>query len=89
MLTGPRLISTVDSKHASDTAQVVLEKVGKFDSKAFAQTAHGLTITPQQEPNILMEVTWDKNGDIDRQSFLGEVVNGKQKIVEVLPKLGM
>ena len=65
------------------------EKVGKFDSKAFAQTAHGLTITPQQEPNILMEVTWDKNGDIDRQSFLGEVVNGKQKIVEVLPKLGM
>jgi branched-chain amino acid transport system substrate-binding protein len=67
----------------------VTEKVGKFDSKAFAQTAHGLTITPQQEPNILMEVTWDKNGDIDRQSFLGEVVNGKQKIVEVLPKLGM
>jgi len=67
----------------------VTEKMGKFDSKGFAQTAHGLTITPQQEPNILMEVTWDKNGDIDRQSFLGEVVNGKQKIVEVLPKLGM
>src|SRR6266702_7515579 len=67
----------------------VTEKVGKFDSKAFAETAHGLTITPQQEPNILMEATWDKNGDIDRASFLGEVVNGKQKIVEVLPKLGM
>ena len=66
----------------------VTEKIGKFDSKAFAQTAHGLTITPQQEPNILMDVTWDKNGDIDRQSFLGEVVNGKQKIVEILPKLG-
>jgi len=67
----------------------VTEKIGKFDSKAFAETAHGLTITPQQEPNILMEATWDKNGDIDRASFLGEVVNGKQKIVEVLPKLGM
>ena len=67
----------------------VTEKLGKFDSKGFAQTAHGLTITPQQEPGILMEATWDKNGDIDRQSFLGEVVNGKQKIVEVLPKLGM
>ena len=67
----------------------VTEKVGKFDSKAFAEKAHGITITPQQEPNILMDVTWDKNGDIDRQSFLGEVVNGKQKIVEVLPKLGM
>jgi branched-chain amino acid transport system substrate-binding protein len=66
----------------------VTEKMGKFDSKGFAQTAHGLTITPMQEPNILMEATWDKNGDIDRESFLGEVVNGKQKIVETLPKLG-
>jgi branched-chain amino acid transport system substrate-binding protein len=66
----------------------VTEKMGKFDSKGFAQTAHGLTITPKQEPDILMEATWDKNGDIDRESFLGEVVNGKQKIVETLPKLG-
>jgi branched-chain amino acid transport system substrate-binding protein len=67
----------------------VTEKMGKFDSKGFAEAAHGLTITPQQEPGILMEATWDKNGDIDRASFLGEVVDGKQKIVEILPKLGM
>ena len=66
----------------------VTEKMGKFDSKGFAATAHGLTITPKQEPQILMEATWDKNGDIDRESFLGEVVNGKQKIVATLPKLG-
>jgi branched-chain amino acid transport system substrate-binding protein len=66
----------------------VTEKIGKFDRKLFAQTLHGLTITPQQEPGILMEATWDKNGDIDRASFLGEVVNGQQKIVETLPKLG-
>ena len=66
----------------------VTEKVGKFDSKAFAAAAHGITISPNQEPNILMEATWDKNGDIDRESFLGEVVNGQQKIVEILPKLG-
>lgn len=63
------------------------EKLGKFDSKALADVLHGLTIKPEQEPNILMEVTFDKNGDIDRQSFLGEVVDGKQKIVEILPKL--
>jgi branched-chain amino acid transport system substrate-binding protein len=66
----------------------VTEKIGKFDSKAFAQAAHGITITPKDEPGILMEATWDKNGDIDRVSFLGEVVNGQQKIVETLPKLG-
>ncbi|HYB57175.1 MAG TPA: ABC transporter substrate-binding protein [Alphaproteobacteria bacterium] len=65
----------------------VTEKMGKFDSKAFAQTLHGLTITPAEEPGILMEATWDKNGDIDRESFLGQVVDGKQKIVEILPKL--
>jgi branched-chain amino acid transport system substrate-binding protein len=66
----------------------VTEKMGKFDSKLFAQTLHGLTISPQQEPGVLMEVTFDNNGDIDRESFLGEVVGGKQKIVEILPKLG-
>ena len=66
----------------------VTEKIGKFDSKLFAQTLHGMTITPQDEPGVLMEATFDNNGDIDRQSFLGEVVNGKQKIVEILPKLG-
>ena len=65
----------------------VTEKLGKVDSKAFAAALHGLTITPAQEPGVLMEATWDKNGDIDRASFLGEVVNGTQKIVEVLPKL--
>jgi branched-chain amino acid transport system substrate-binding protein len=66
----------------------VTEKIGKFDSTAFAQAAAGITITPKDEPGILMEATWDKNGDIDRISFLGEVVDGKQKIVETLPKLG-
>jgi branched-chain amino acid transport system substrate-binding protein len=66
----------------------VTEKLGKFDSKAFAATVHGLTVTPAQEPGILLEASWDANGDIDRESFLGEVVDGKQKIVETLPKLG-
>jgi branched-chain amino acid transport system substrate-binding protein len=65
----------------------VTEKMGKFDSKGFINVAHGVTISPKDEPNILMEATWDKNGDIDRESFLGEVVGGKQKIVKVLPKL--
>ena len=64
------------------------EKIGKFDRKLLAKTMHGLTITPQMEPGILMEASWDANGDIDRLSFLAEVVDGKQKIVQTLPKLG-
>jgi len=64
------------------------EKIGKFDRRLLAKTLHGLTIKPEQEPGILMEATWDANGDIDRISFLAEVVDGKQKIVQTLPKLG-
>ena len=68
--------------------KAVTEKMGKVDQENFAKTLHGMTITPEQEPGILMEVTYDDKGDIDRQSFIVEVVNGKQMVKEVLPKLG-
>lgn len=64
------------------------QKIGKFDRKLLAKTMHGLTIKPAEEPGILMEATWDDKGDIDRISFLAEVVGGKQRIVQILPKLG-
>jgi branched-chain amino acid transport system substrate-binding protein len=63
------------------------DKMGKVDSKAFADTLHGLTIKAADEPGILMDVTFDENGDIDRQGFLVEVVDGKQVVKQVLPKL--
>ena len=46
-----------------------------------------MTIKAADEPGILMDVTFDQNGDIDRQSFLVEVVEGKQVVKQVLPKL--
>ena len=67
---------------------VTEKKIGKLDRKALAKAMHGLTITPQEEPGILMETSWDNVGEIDRISFLAEVVNGKQNISKVLPKLG-
>ena len=73
---------------AAYTVKHVAQKIGKFDRAAFARTLHGLTISPKDEPGILMEVSWDDKGDVDRESFLVEVVGGKQKIREVLPKLG-
>jgi branched-chain amino acid transport system substrate-binding protein len=63
------------------------EKMGKLDPKGLPAALHGLTITTAMEPNILMDVTIDENGDIDRESFLGKVIEGKQVINEVLPKL--
>jgi branched-chain amino acid transport system substrate-binding protein len=63
------------------------EKAGKLDSKAIAAALHGLTITPDKVPGILMEASWDENGEIDRISFLAEVKDGKQVITQTLPKL--
>ena len=63
------------------------EKAGKLDPKAIAAALHGLTITPDKVPGILIEATWDATGEIDRISFLAEVKNGKQVITQVLPKL--
>jgi len=67
---------------------VTEKKLGKLDRKALAKTLHGLTITPKEEPGILIETSWDNVGEVDRISFLAEVVNGQQKIVKILPKLG-
>lgn len=67
---------------------VTEKKVGKLDRKAVANTLHGLTITPKDEPGILIETSWDNVGEIDRVSFLAEVVKGQQQISKVLPKLG-
>jgi len=67
---------------------VTEKKLGKFDRKALAGTLHGLTITPREEPGILIETAWDNVGEIDRISFLAQVVNGQQQIVKILPKLG-
>jgi branched-chain amino acid transport system substrate-binding protein len=67
---------------------VTERKLNKFDRKALAKTMHGLTITTKDEPNILIETSWDNVGEIDRISFLAEVVKGQQQISKILPKLG-
>jgi branched-chain amino acid transport system substrate-binding protein len=63
------------------------EKAGKLDAAAIAAALHGLTITPDKVPGILIEATWDATGEIDRISFLAEVKEGKQVITQTLPKL--
>lgn len=73
---------------AIQIVKAVTEKMGRVDRKVFADTLHGLTIKAADQPNILMDVTYDAHGDIDRQGFLVEVVDGKQVVKQVLPKLG-
>ena len=40
------------------------------------------------QPGILMDVEFDDKGDLDRDSFLTEVKNGKQEVTATLPPLG-
>lgn len=64
------------------------ERMGKFDRENFAKVLRGKTITVKDEPGVLMDIRFDDTGDVDRASFLVEVVDGKQKVVDVLPPLG-
>jgi len=64
-----------------------IEKAGKLDRKAVAQALHGLTISAAKNPGVLMDVSVDANGDLDRESYIVEVKDGKQVVKEVLPAL--
>jgi len=68
--------------------KAITEKVGKVDPKAFANAMHGAKLTVKEYPGILMDVSFDNNGDLDRESFMTKVVNGKQEVVATLPPLG-
>jgi branched-chain amino acid transport system substrate-binding protein len=72
---------------AIQMVKAATEKMGKIDPKGIADALHGLTIKAADDPGILMDVTFDENGDIDREGFLVEVVDGKQVVKQVLPKL--
>ena len=65
--------------------KAITEKIGKFDGKAFAAALHGATIKVKDYPGVLLDVHFDENGDLDRESFLVKVVNGKQVVIATLP----
>jgi branched-chain amino acid transport system substrate-binding protein len=68
--------------------KAAIEKAGKVDRALVVKTLHGLKLKAADHPGILMDVSVDANGDLDRESFLVEAKNGKQEVKEVLPPLG-
>jgi branched-chain amino acid transport system substrate-binding protein len=64
-----------------------IEKVGKLDRVAVAKAMHGLSVSAAKVPGVIMDVSVDANGDLDRESYIVEVKNGKQEVKEVLPAL--
>jgi len=65
--------------------KAVTEKIGKFDQKAFAKAMHGMKLSAKDYPGVLLDVSFDDNGDLDRESFMTSVVNGKQQVTATLP----
>ncbi len=65
--------------------KALTEKNGKVDSKLLAKSLHGAKISAKDNPGVLLDVTFDDNGDLDRESFLVKVVNGKQVVTDTLP----
>lgn len=63
------------------------EKQKKIDRKGLADTLRGATIKASEEPGILMDTVIEQNGDLDRESFLAEVIDGKQVINTTLPRI--
>jgi branched-chain amino acid transport system substrate-binding protein len=65
--------------------KAVTEKIGKFDPKAFAAAMHGINLSAKDHPGILLDVSFDANGDLDRESYMTRVVGGKQVVSDILP----
>lgn len=63
------------------------EKLGKFDSKALAQALKGAKFAVKDAPGLLMDVSFDDKGDLDRESYMVEVKGGKQVVAATLPPL--
>ena len=67
--------------------KAAIEKVGKLDKVAVAKALHGLSVSAAKVPGVIMDVSVDNNGDLDRESFMVQVKDGKQVVKEVLPAL--
>jgi len=69
--------------------KAAIEKAGKVDRKAAAEALRNSCFSAKQHPGILMDVCFDDKGDLDRESFMVEVKNGRPEVVATLPPAGL
>ncbi len=67
--------------------KAAVEKAKSTDGKAVAAALKNSCFSAKQFPGVLMDVCFDDKGDIDRESFLVEVKEGKQIVTATLPPL--
>lgn len=67
--------------------KAVIEEIGVFDQQKFRDYLHNRTLCVKDHPKILMDIHFDEKGDIDRESFIGEIKEQKQVITGTLDPL--
>ena len=67
--------------------KAAIEKAKSTDGKAIAAAMKNSCFKVKDNPGILLDVCFDDKGDIDRESFLVEVKDGKQVVTATLPML--
>ncbi len=67
--------------------KAAIEKAKSTDGKAIAAAMKNACFNVKDHPGILLDVCFDDKGDIDRESFLVEVKDGKQVVTSTLPML--
>lgn len=70
---------------ATWTTKYVTDMIGKADGEAFAAKMHGLCLKAADNPNILLDTCWDKDGELSRPSFMVQVKDGKAGVISTLP----
>ena len=67
--------------------KAAIEKAKSTDGPAIAAAMKNACFKAKDHPGILLDVCFDDKGDIDRESFLVEVKDGKQVVTATLPML--
>ncbi|MCA0044886.1 ABC transporter substrate-binding protein [Celeribacter litoreus] len=61
------------------------EMVGEVNSQKLADVVHGLCLDADEYPGVLIDMCWDDTGEVSRESYMVEVVDGREQVSEVLP----
>ena len=67
--------------------KAAVEEIKSFDQQKLRDYLHNRTLCVKDHPEILMDIHFDENGDIDRDSFLVKIENQKQVLSTILPPL--
>ena len=62
----------------------IVERNKKFDRQLFKDTLHNGTICVKDQPNVLLDVHYDDKGDVDRESAIDIVEQGKVKVLTTI-----